>query len=205
VEKPLGIAARYGHTELVEVLLDDPRTQIEPRRGGFATPFAWAVVNGHAEIIRLLLATGKLNVNVRFMGTQTLLCYTARRGDEARVRILVGVLGVDALGRVAKSGYEGIAGALMGVEGVDLEMRDVRGLMALAHTIHSKVSVSFGSRFFFGSWSGCRLLTQLSRAYKPRDNFIFYFSQTLSRNLSQVIPTQPNTRGKVPKRPATPP
>ncbi|KAL2857590.1 hypothetical protein BJX68DRAFT_229157 [Aspergillus pseudodeflectus] len=31
---PLGIAARYGHTELVEVLLDDPRTQIEPRRGG---------------------------------------------------------------------------------------------------------------------------------------------------------------------------
>jgi hypothetical protein len=77
---------------------------------GSPTPFAWAVVNGHAEIIRLLLATGKLNVNVRFMGTQTLLCYTARRGDEARVRILVGFSGWMCWGAWRRAGMKGLRG-----------------------------------------------------------------------------------------------
>ena len=51
---PLGWAARWGRTELVQLLLDHGAPAAEPDAEEWATPLAWARKMGHGEIARLL-------------------------------------------------------------------------------------------------------------------------------------------------------
>lgn len=57
---PLGMAARWGHTEMVQYLLDH---KADPNKAGalWATPLAWARKKGHAEIEKLLIDAGAVN------------------------------------------------------------------------------------------------------------------------------------------------
>lgn len=54
---PLGMASRWGHTEMVEFLL---KHGADPNKAGapWATPLAWARKKGHDEIVVLLLEAG---------------------------------------------------------------------------------------------------------------------------------------------------
>ena len=54
---PLGIAARWGRREVVELLLD---RGADPNRAGasWATPLAWAVKKGHSDIAAMLRSAG---------------------------------------------------------------------------------------------------------------------------------------------------
>jgi ankyrin repeat protein len=54
---PLGLAARGGHREMVNFLL---QRGADPKMAGtsWATPLAWARKNGHAEVERRLTQAG---------------------------------------------------------------------------------------------------------------------------------------------------
>lgn len=51
-------ACKYGHVEVVRLLLADPRTNPGARE---SLSLQWACENGHTEIVKLLLASGKVN------------------------------------------------------------------------------------------------------------------------------------------------
>ncbi|RYP27695.1 hypothetical protein DL767_007569 [Monosporascus sp. MG133] len=64
----LSTAASNGHTDLVELLLDEDSTKLDEKDDRHRTPLFLAASNGHAEVVELLLehATGpdsKVNVN----------------------------------------------------------------------------------------------------------------------------------------------
>lgn len=54
---PLGLAAKWGHPEIVELLLAQGA---DPNKSGAAwsTPIAWAKKKGHAEIVKMLVRAG---------------------------------------------------------------------------------------------------------------------------------------------------
>jgi ankyrin repeat protein len=58
---PLGMAARWGHGEMVEYLLAQGA---DPNKSGAAwsTPLAWARKKDHQEIEKMLLAAGADNL-----------------------------------------------------------------------------------------------------------------------------------------------
>ncbi|RYP74214.1 hypothetical protein DL771_003147 [Monosporascus sp. 5C6A] len=72
----LSTAASNGHTDLVELLLDEDGIQLDEKDDRDRTPLFLAASNGHAEVVELLLehATGpapKVNVNQQSKDTST--------------------------------------------------------------------------------------------------------------------------------------
>lgn len=59
---PLGMAARWGQTEMVEYLLANGA---DPNKAGagWATPLAWALAKGHGDIAETLRQAGAVQVN----------------------------------------------------------------------------------------------------------------------------------------------
>ena len=57
---PLGLAARWGHSEMVEFLLNQGA---DPYKSGasWSTPLSWATMKGHTEIERMLRRAGAVN------------------------------------------------------------------------------------------------------------------------------------------------
>lgn len=54
---PLGLAARWGHTEMVKYLLQQ-RADVNKSGASWATPLAWARKMGHVEVEQILLNSG---------------------------------------------------------------------------------------------------------------------------------------------------
>ncbi|TDG94666.1 ankyrin repeat domain-containing protein [Cardinium endosymbiont of Culicoides punctatus] len=54
----LGLAVEWGLTDMVEILLEHPAIDLEPKNRHGRTPLAEAVHNGHVEIVALLLNHG---------------------------------------------------------------------------------------------------------------------------------------------------
>jgi ankyrin repeat protein/beta-lactamase regulating signal transducer with metallopeptidase domain len=83
----LGGAARGGHLEVAELLLDrGARVELTPR--GDASPLMIAAGHGHGELVRLLLARGA-DSNRIVPGDGTPLIAAVRGGDAEIVRILL--------------------------------------------------------------------------------------------------------------------
>jgi ankyrin repeat protein len=57
INAPLGYAARWGHPEMVALLLERG-ADINKAGAPWATPLAWARKKGHAEIVELLKQHG---------------------------------------------------------------------------------------------------------------------------------------------------
>ncbi|KAF1950654.1 ankyrin [Byssothecium circinans] len=56
-------AAKKGHEDVVRLLLNTGKTDLDARDNDSETPLSWAARNGHGAIVKLLLATGYVNVN----------------------------------------------------------------------------------------------------------------------------------------------
>ena len=79
--QPLGLAAYFGHREIVEYLLKAGAEVNSPSKNSLGvTPLQSAVAGGHLEITRLLLSAGA-SPNVRDRGGYTPLHVAANNGD----------------------------------------------------------------------------------------------------------------------------
>jgi len=79
----LGLAAQNGHTETVRLLLNDQRND-PSRRGNEA--IIDAVKNGHIEVVRLLLSNPRVDPTAR---NNLAIIYAARNGHTEIVRLLL--------------------------------------------------------------------------------------------------------------------
>jgi ankyrin repeat domain-containing protein 50 len=84
--RALHYAARWGHKELADILLD-VHAEIGPKNKYLSTPLEQAAGNGHEEVLELLLRRGA-NVNEKTGKSGNALQAAARRGSTTLVRIL---------------------------------------------------------------------------------------------------------------------
>jgi len=87
--QPLGLAAYFGHEQVVEYLIKAGAEVNSPSKNALGvTPLQSAVAGGHLEITRLLLTAGA-SPNVRERGGYTPLHTAAHNGDVEIVRSLI--------------------------------------------------------------------------------------------------------------------
>ncbi|KAF5639627.1 ankyrin repeat [Fusarium sp. NRRL 52700] len=93
---PLSYAARYGHEEVVRLLLS--RDDVDPNSEDTRyqeTPLSWAAKNGHATIVKLLLEKDGISADHKDLQMQTPLSMAAINGHTATVRLLLSRNDVD--------------------------------------------------------------------------------------------------------------
>ena len=88
-KKLLFSAAEKGHEDVVRLLLDIGKTDLDAIDGGHRTPLFWAARNGHETIVKLLLATGKVNVNAKDSDSWTALSGATEGGHKDIVKLLL--------------------------------------------------------------------------------------------------------------------
>jgi ankyrin repeat protein len=87
--QPLGLAAYFGHDDVVEYLSKAGAPINSPSRNGLnAAPIQSAAAAGHTKIVDLLLKQGA-DPNVREQGGYTPLHAAAQNGDEEMIRTLI--------------------------------------------------------------------------------------------------------------------
>ncbi|MCJ1243791.1 hypothetical protein MMC30_000988 [Trapelia coarctata] len=101
---PLIVAAYFGHTEVVKMLVSNDKTGIERFRSLFIkkeedpinakdkdgmSSLTWAVQNGHLETVRFLLEQRNINVNCRDALRKTPLIRAASKGHLEIVKLLL--------------------------------------------------------------------------------------------------------------------
>ncbi|KAK5995180.1 Ankyrin repeat domain-containing protein 50 [Cladobotryum mycophilum] len=125
-------AAQHGHDNVVQMLLNcdrvqvDPRTQARRRR----TPLQWAACMGHDAVVKLLLDSGKVDVNAKDDRHQTSLSLAAECGHHRAVELLLNDEKVDAnagdmfqwtpLSKAAEEGHEAAVRVLLSSDKVDV-------------------------------------------------------------------------------------
>ncbi|MCJ1314070.1 hypothetical protein MMC25_007750 [Agyrium rufum] len=133
---PLSFAAANGHQEVVRLLLNTGKVEIdlEARYGG--TPLFFAAARGHEAVVRLLLDIGKAEVKIHKEYGGNPLASAAENGHEAIVRLLLDVENVDVDAQyfgatpallAAISGHEAIVRLLLETGKVDVKTKDYRG------------------------------------------------------------------------------
>ncbi|KAF5691946.1 ankyrin protein [Fusarium denticulatum] len=138
---PLSYAARYGHEEVVRILLS--RGDIDPNSEDTIckeTPLSWAAKNGHATIVQLLLE--KEGILADHKGQQTPLSVAAENGHAATVRLLLSRHDVDPnstdqqrrtpLSLAAGKGHTTVVKLLLENEGVLADYADGKGRAPLS-------------------------------------------------------------------------
>ncbi|KAK4446795.1 ankyrin repeat-containing domain protein [Podospora aff. communis PSN243] len=87
---PLSWAAIKGHVDIVQLLLDSKKVDIDPRDSEGRTPLSHASQWEHSDIMQLLLITEKVDINSRDSGGRTPLSRAASGyGREAAVKLLL--------------------------------------------------------------------------------------------------------------------
>ncbi|KAF3309294.1 hypothetical protein TWF173_011296 [Orbilia oligospora] len=99
-QTPLCFAAKYGHQEIVRLLLAHPNVYPDciPNETGkpsFRAPLSFAAENGHSKIVQMFLKDRRIDPNSKSrdpherQNTWTPLSYAAREGHEEVLRILL--------------------------------------------------------------------------------------------------------------------
>jgi ankyrin repeat protein len=84
---PLGLAARNGYTEAMDLLLAKDGVNLDLQDWYGRTPLSHAAEHGHEAVVKLLLETCRVNVNSRDMNYRTPLFYAAVGEHEAVVKL----------------------------------------------------------------------------------------------------------------------
>lgn len=141
--RPISWAARGGHREIVKLLLDTGKVQIDHRGPPlYKTALCCAVECGDEPIVQMLLAA-KADVNKRSIDGATPLIAAAKLGHEGVVRLLIengkasydmrDVNGCTALLYAASGGYESIVRQLLETGKADVNIADFHCRLPLSH------------------------------------------------------------------------
>jgi ankyrin repeat protein len=60
---PLSLAVENGYTDLVKLLIEADKVDIDSKYNNGRTPLSWGAENGHEAVIKLLLETDEVNVD----------------------------------------------------------------------------------------------------------------------------------------------
>ncbi|OAQ70165.1 ankyrin repeats (3 copies) domain-containing protein [Pochonia chlamydosporia 170] len=82
-------AAEMGHAEVVRVLLDVGRANVNAQNHYQHTPLTEAAGHGHAAVVKMLLDTGDVDADVLTRNDETALTMAIRRGHSAVVKVLL--------------------------------------------------------------------------------------------------------------------
>ncbi|WJG34361.1 uncharacterized protein FOBCDRAFT_194101 [Fusarium oxysporum Fo47] len=140
---PLSYAARYGHEEVVKLLIS--RDDVDPNSKEMIyseTPLSWAAKNGHAAIVKLLLDKQGIFADHKDLQKRTPLLLAAKSGHAAVVRLLLSRQDVDpnstAWGRrtplswAANKGHAAVVKLLLDKKGVLADYADERNRTPLS-------------------------------------------------------------------------
>ena len=140
---PLIWAAKYGHEEVVRILLGHEGVcPDEPNEFG-NTPLSWAALNGHEGVVRLFLDCEEVDPNTPDNEGGTPLLYAALWGYDRVAKILLDREEVDPdkpdsygrtpLSRAAERGHDRVVKILLGRDEVDPHKPDDAGLTPAAY------------------------------------------------------------------------
>ena len=130
------MAAMYGHTDVVKLLLTVAGMDINKADVHGQTPLYTASCNGHAAIVDLLLAAAEIDVNkANHENEQTPLFIAACSGHEAVVQRLIAVADINKpdingstpLFVAAEYGHTGVLRVLMGATGIEINKANKSG------------------------------------------------------------------------------
>ena len=124
-------AARYGHEEVVRLLLRKNGIQPDQHDAKYGqTALSWAAQNGYEGIVKMLLERGDVNPNSLDKAGRAPVVWAARNSHEGTVKMLLGREDVDpdipdtesnstALLWAAYNGHEGVVKLLLGRKDVN--------------------------------------------------------------------------------------
>ena len=146
---PLLYALQYGHTDIVRLLLDQPKVDVNAETKDGFTALKLAIQYGHIEIVELLLKHKDIEVNKRGKETSrnTPLISAVEKGNQKIVELLLEQPGIDinaqtkdgstALMMAVYDGNKDIAGLLLEKSEVKVNLqRETDGYNALMMAAH---------------------------------------------------------------------
>ena len=139
---PLSWAARNGHQQVVEILLERGEISPDKPNDNGETPFWGAAENGHQGVVKMLLRREEVNLDKADNYGRTPLWPAAWGGHEGVVKILLGREvnpdrqdkdGRTPLSCSAENGHEEVVKMLLACEGVNPDKSDNFGRTPLLH------------------------------------------------------------------------
>ncbi|CAG8908526.1 unnamed protein product [Penicillium egyptiacum] len=120
---PLFQAAVEGHEEVLKLLLETGRVDVDSKDSDDRTPLSVAAGHGYEAVVKLLLATGRVNIDSKDRCYRTPFFWAAARGHEAVLKLLLetGRVNVDSkdpfdrtpLSVAAEQGHEAVGKLLL--------------------------------------------------------------------------------------------
>ena len=127
-------AAYFGLTDIVKLLIETGKADIDSKDSGGLTPLSWAAGRGHDAVIKLLLETGKADMESKDSYSRKPLSWAAENGHEAVVKLLLKTSKADidlkdCGGRTpllwaARRGHEAVVKLLLETGKVDVNSKD---------------------------------------------------------------------------------
>lgn len=85
----LTLATQRSHIEIIRLLLQTGKVDVDLKDNGGRTPLSWAAEFGEEGVVELLLGTGSVDVNLKDNQGRTPLSWAAENGNEGVVKLLL--------------------------------------------------------------------------------------------------------------------
>ncbi|KAM3080399.1 hypothetical protein ACMFMG_005354 [Clarireedia jacksonii] len=128
------VGCSVGREEVVKLLLDTGKVEIDSKDINSQTLLSWATQWGREEVVKLLLDTGKVEIDSKDKDDRTLLSWAAEWGREGVVKLLLdtGKVEIDSkdkedrtlLSWAAQWGREGVVKLLLDTGKVEIDSKD---------------------------------------------------------------------------------